>query len=264
MAPIFGMLSLVCVPETEDVQRWASLGVDPSRITVTGSIKFDPQGSAPDPAQVEALGGILQHLGLAGRPLLLAASTHPGEEAALATVYLELKQKHPDLGLLAVPRHFERGAEVVAELKALGLHPVQRSKLADAACAAEPNARADVLVIDSTGELKAWQEHATIVIMGKSFLAKGGQNPAEAVMAGKPVVFGPHMENFEAIVRLLLRSNAAIQVASIHDLAGKLSEVLTSEAMREQMAKLGHEALAQHVGATGLSARLLAPLDQHT
>lgn len=251
IAPIFGLLSQVCVQEFEDVERWAGLGVDASRITLTGSIKYDPQGSAADPAQVQALGAVLQLTGLLGRPLLLAASTHPGEEIALAKVYQALRQQHPTLGLLVVPRHYERGAEVVAELRALGLQPQQRSQLPH-----EPMTT-DVLVIDSTGEMKAWQEHASIVVIGKSFLAQGGQNPAEAVMAGKLVVFGPHMENFEPLVKLLLEAGGALQVPDLIALNTALHLKLAEQGGGSVMAEAGRAALMKHQGATQKTATIL-------
>lgn len=251
IAPVFGMLSRVCVQEPEDVLRWEGLGVDASRITLTGSIKYDPQGSAADPAQVQAFQGILNQTGLAGRPLLLAASTHAGEEAALAKVFQSLQSTYPELGLLVAPRHYERAAEVMAALQGLGLKPVQRSQ-------PQTFAATDVLVIDSTGELKAWQELASIVVIGKSFLAEGGQNPAEAVMLGKPVLFGPHMENFEPLVKLLLEAGGAWQVPDLAALTEALRLLLADPGRGHAQANAGREALMKHQGATQETALLLA------
>ncbi len=249
ISPVFQMLSRVCVQEPEDVERWISLGVDRERITFTGSIKYDPQGSEPDPAQVHAFTAMLQALGFADRPLLLAASTHAGEERELALIFQSLAVKHPSLGLLIVPRHYERGPAIEAELQALGLAPLRRSQ--------SPAGHTDVLIIDSTGELKAWQELATVVIIGKSFLAEGGQNPAEAVMAGKPVVLGPHMENFIPLVSLLLNAGGAIQVPGLAELEPALDTLLTDPARRHALAQAGRTALMRHQGATTRTAQLL-------
>ena len=251
IAPVFGMLSRVCVQEPEDVLRWQGLGVDASCITLTGSIKYDPQGSAVDPVQVQAFEEILHRTGLAGRPLLLAASTHAGEEVALAKVFQSLQSTHPELGFLVAPRHYERGAEVMTELQDLGLKPVQRSQ-------PQTFAATDVLVIDSTGELKAWQELASIVVIGKSFLAEGGQNPAEAVMAGKPVLFGPHMENFEPLVKLLLEAGGALQVPDLAALTEAVHLLLADSSRGSAQASAGREALMKHQGATQTTAALLA------
>ena len=249
ISPIFGMLERVCVQEADDVNKWMALGLPAERITLTGSIKYDPQGSAPPAEMVEKLAQILQRCGLEGRPLLLAASTHAGEEVALAKVFETLRIRHPSLGLLIVPRHFERGGQIVGELRGMGLSPLQRSALP------EESVLTDVLVIDSTGELKAWQELATIVIVGKSFLAEGGQNPAEAVMAGKPVVFGPHMENFEPLVKLLLSAGGAVQVADFESLSIVLDGWLTNAADGHRSAEAGKMALMRHQGATNRTAR---------
>ena len=253
IAPVFGMLSRVCVQDQEDVGRWAGLGVARDRITLTGSIKYDPQGAEPSPSKVEKLRLVLQRVGLAGRPLILAASTHAGEERELARVYQQLSAHHPDLGLLVVPRHYERGPQVLAELQELGLRPVLRSSMGDDGGLSTTN----VLIIDSTGELKAWQEHATIVVIGKSFLAEGGQNPAEAVMAGKPVLFGPHMENFLPLVKLLLEAQGAWQLPGLEDLGKALNDLLRNPGRGQQMAQRGRQALMRHQEATLKTASLL-------
>jgi 3-deoxy-D-manno-octulosonic-acid transferase len=242
--PIFAMLQRVCVQEPEDVERWMALGLPRERITLTGSIKYDPQGADVPPAKVQKLADILQVCGMLNRPLLLAASTHAGEERAIGEVFKGLQERHPSLGLLIVPRHFERGAQVAEELRGLGLQPLRRSALP-----ASPSA-ADVLVVDSTGELNAWQQLATLVIIGKSFLATGGQNPAEAVMAGKPVLLGPHMENFEPLVRLLLSAGGATQVPDLVRLSQAIGEFLARPELGQAQATAGKEALQRHHGAT--------------
>lgn len=251
VAPIFGMLDRVAVQEPEDASRWQNIGVPAECIIHTGSIKYDPQGSAPKPEQVEQLACILQGCGLGdNRPILLAASTHAGEERALAVVYLQLINDFPQLGLVVVPRHFERGHEVVVELKDLGLHVGLRSS-------PDSQPDCDVLVVDSTGELKAWQQLATVVIIGKSFLAEGGQNPAEAVMAGKPVVCGPHMENFIPLMDLLLMAKGAMQLKGLDEVAGCVSGLLKDPASASAMAERGRQALQKHEGATAATVRLL-------
>lgn len=252
IAPIFGMLTRVLVQESVDVDRWVALGVPRERIILAGSIKYDPHGSTANEDQVSHLQDILCACGLASRPLLLAASTHAGEECAIAAIYQELKANHHSLGLLVVPRHYERGSEVLGELQNLGLQPALRSKIDTTS-----SLQADVLIIDSTGELRAWQALATIVIVGKSFLAEGGQNPAEAVMAGKPVIFGPHMENFAPLVKLLLDANGARQVPNLESLLSILDDMLADPAMRNALAEAGLNALRCHDGATQRTAAYL-------
>ncbi len=246
--PVFRMLRSICVQEESDVARWQGLGALPEQVTFTGSVKYDPRGSAAAPEKVAETASLLASAGLARRPIILAASTHAGEERAFGEIYARLHRDRPGLGLLVVPRHYERGVEVRDELASIGLVPLLRSQMAGA----DPGA--DVIVIDSTGELKAWLEHASIVIVGKSFLAHGGQNPAEAVMAGKPVIMGPHMENFRSLVSLLLAAGGAIQVSDLQGLELALVALLDSPVRQESIATAGRVALNRHNGATERTA----------
>jgi len=240
--PIFAMLHQVLVQEPEDKQRWIGLGVAAPRVHHTGSIKFDPQGGSVDAVQVETLRGVLQKVGIKpDGPILLLASTHPGEEMLLAQMTQKLRAKHPELALLIVPRHVERATALIHELAGIGLQVERRSQVTGTSLN---------LLIDTTGELRAWQELATMVIVGKSFLAIGGQNPAEAVMARKPVLFGPHMENFQALIELLLARNGAVQVADVVALETQIELLLTDPERQEALGNNGHAALSIHEGAT--------------
>ncbi len=253
--PVFAMLDQVLVQEQEDIPRFAGLGVDPAKIHHTGSIKFDPQGAAVDEVQLAQLRHVLQQAGIAEtQPILLLASTHAGEEILLARVALNLKAIYPDLALLIVPRHVERAAVILEECRSLGIEAQLRSQL----LSAEPR-KMKTLLIDTTGELRAWQCLATLVVVGKSFLAEGGQNPAEAVMAQKPVLFGPHMENFEALVELLLKNKGAVQVPDIESLEAELAGLLADKVLRDGFGAAGYQALAAHEGATLRTVSRLFP-----
>ena len=180
-------------------------------------------------------------------PILLAASTHNGEEAELAQVTVKLRSTIPALRLIIVPRHVERADKVEADIQAAGLSVTRRSTLSD------PSVRmpaTDALLVDTTGELGAWQYLATVVVVGKSFLAKGGQNPAEAAMAGKPVVFGPHMENFEALVKLLLARHGAVQVNDFSEAETAIARLINDPSAAQSLALNGQQALQAHAGST--------------
>ena len=252
IAPVYRLLTRVLVQDEADIARWQSLGVRAESLQRTGSVKYDPEGAAVPPSRIEELSRVLTERGVSlQRPVLLAASTHAGEEVEIARVFQRLQAKHRDLALLIVPRHVERRAEIVAELSAAGLHAALRS---------DPAAKVDaasVLIIDSTGELAAWQHLATLVVIGKSFLAEGGQNPAEAVMAGKAVLFGPHMENFKPLVEMLLEHRGALQVADFTALEQTCDRLLQNPAEAKALADRGLAALKAHEGATGRTAALL-------
>jgi 3-deoxy-D-manno-octulosonic-acid transferase len=255
IGPIFRLLKQVLVQEEADLARWQGFGVDADRIHLTGSIKYDPDGAIVPAAKIDALRLVLTQTGIAPtQPILLAASTHAGEEIELARVFLRLREQVRDLALLIVPRHVERRAEIRDALQSLGIAPALRS---------EPASRVDpsapVFLIDTTGELAAWQHLATLVVVGKSFLATGGQNPAEAAFAQKPVLFGPHMENFTPLVDLLLKKSGAQQVADFNSLESASRMLLQDHAHAARLAQAGHDALTLHEGATLRSVTRLLP-----
>ena len=255
VGPIFGMLKQILVQEDDDIARWESFGVERDRIHLTGSIKYDPEGATVPAAKLDELRAVLTQTGIVStQPILLAASTHAGEEIEFARVFQRLREKIRDLALLIVPRHVERRAEITEALKTIGLSPALRSISGSHVDSAAP-----VFVIDTTGELAAWQHLATLVVVGKSFLAEGGQNPAEAALAQKPVLFGPHMENFTPLVELLLKKGGAQQVADFDELTAACLALLQDKTKAAHMAQAGHQALKAHKGATQRSAaRLLS------
>src|SRR6266699_507266 len=253
IAPTFRLLDLVCVPEKEDAGRWAALGVSQDRIRVTGSIKYDPAGlDQVAEIQETAQPAPLNHLD-PERPVLFGGSTHRGEEEILATVFLRLRQQFPSLRLFIAPRHVERLREIRAQLDALGLRVALASK---ARMDGEPN-KADCVLLDTTGELQRWYDIATVVFVGKSLTAHGGQNPVEPILAGKPVVFGPHMENFAMLAKLLVSRKAAIQVRDADSLERAIIELLQDTDARQRLVQNAREVLSTHKGATERAAVLL-------
>jgi 3-deoxy-D-manno-octulosonic-acid transferase len=245
LRPVFGMLDAVAVQEPEDAAIWSELGVPPERVHVAGSLKFDP-GSGPRPARRAAFGDMLGHFG-AGRPVIVVASTHPGEEAWIAE---SIRAAGPELLPVIVPRHAERRREVREDLQRAGFEVVLRS-------AFQPpgDPRRACLVVDSTGELRDWTAHADAVVIGKSFLATGGQNPAEAILAAKPLIFGPHMENFEPLASRLADAGACHRAATSAELTAAIRAATGGNAA----AATGRASavLARHEGAT---KRLVAML----
>jgi len=250
-APIFQLLDLIGVQEPEDIGRWKSLGPGEAHLQLTGSIKFDHSDSRP--ARVEEFRGLLGALGVTpDAPVLLAGSTFPGEEKILAQIVLELRPRFPDLFLIIVPRHIERTPEVVAEIESAGLACALRTESAHPA-----RGKIDCLVVNTTGELRDWYYAGTVIFIGKSLTATGGQNPVEAVVAGKPVLFGPHMENFSAVVDKWLAKEAAIQVANPEALKVQIARLLTDPRLRETMSVNACKAVAPHQGATARTAEML-------
>lgn len=260
---MFGMLDLVCVPETSDVARWQSLGVPGTNIRHTGSIKFDdasPTGAgspSPERATAEALAHALRAVCPdADAPVLLAGSTHPGEERIVAEVFLRLRQRFPRLFLIIAPRHVERTAHIRSELATLGLRVAVRTALQ---VSPDGEAQADLLLLGTTGELRDWYALATVVFIGKSLTGVGGQNPVEAINVGRPVVFGPHMENFSELTRELLAADAAVQVSDTIGLENACTRLLSEAPERQRMTAAASRQVAVHRGAASRTAALLVP-----
>jgi 3-deoxy-D-manno-octulosonic-acid transferase len=225
------------------------LGVVPGRIHHTGSLKFDPSGGN-HPVRRPGFQRMLDCFG-SSRKIVLAASTHDGEEVWIASA---IRVADPQALPVIVPRHAERRAEVKCALEAAGFGVTLRSAMDDGTVIG-----ADVLVVDSTGELGDWTAHADVVVIGKSFLATGGQNPCEAVLARKPVVFGPHMENFEPLATCLVAADASLRARDSDELAAAIRRCLDPKAA-VMMVTAALEVLAVHDGATERILGLFAPV----
>src|SRR6476660_6846577 len=253
VAPMFQLLDLVCVPELRDVERWTALGIPRNRIHVTGSIKFDPDvqaHSVPIAAPLwEASAETAPHL------VLFGGSTHRGEEEILARIFLRLREQFPSLRLFIAPRHVERLQEIRAHLAAMPLRVTLASEALTGGAV-----DADCMLLDTTGELQRWYGIATVVFVGKSLAAHGGQNPVEPILAGKPVVFGPHMENFATLAKTLVSNNAAMQVNDSDSLERAIGELLRDSESRQRLVENAQAALGEHEGATARAATLIHEL----
>ena len=245
---LFERLTALGAQNENDKARFARIGVNPDIITAPGSIKFDVLGDAPQNLR-EDFRAILDQL-RGERKVVLAASTHAGEEALIASAIREAGACP-----LIVPRHAERRAQVVADLEQAGFTPLLRTTgklpagLPANAC----------YVADTTGELRDWTALADAVVIGKSFLAEGGQNPVEAIAARKPVITGPDMTNFADLVALL-RENEAIVCCEAGELAGEIARALDGSEATAARAERAYQALHVHSGATRRSVELVETL----
>lgn len=227
-APVMRLLDAFCVQGHQDAERYGVLGAAPDRVEVTGSAKYDV--ALRDPGQTDKARAILDAAGIpAGDPLLLGGSTWAGEEEVLLDILMRLKGRHPTLRLVLVPRHAERRDEVEAAIRKRGLAYVQRSKGGSAPAGGPP----DVLLVDTTGELRHLYTAATVIFVGKSLTQHGGQNIIEPAVCGKPIVVGPNMENFLDIMRDFRAADAVVQVADAAGLERTLADWLADPAGRQ-------------------------------
>ncbi len=249
--PLFEMVSLVCVQNEIDAERFATLGIDRSLIHVTGSVKFDPAGGS-SPQKRDAFQSILADFGVdveGARKVVLLASSHDGEEKLLANA---IRLLAVEALLVVVPRHAERRAQVVADLQSSGFDVILSSQYR----VPKDIAKA-CLVIDTTGELCDWTAHADVAVIGKSWLARGGQNPAEAIAAEVPVITGPHMQNFEPLVSMLQDAGGIITLASADELGHRINELLVGGEQVREMCRKAKNVLATHENAGQKTIKLL-------
>lgn len=234
---VFRSFAGIGVQNEADAERLIKLGSRPEAVHVVGNLKFDGVELAERPAlEVPTL---LHQIGVdPKRPILVAGSTHAGEEALLGRVYRKLRQDFPELFLVVVPRHFERSTEAARDLQQSGLKVTFRTEVS--ASAKLRTGETDVLLVNTTGELRAFYREAALVFVGKSLCGEGGQNPIEPAAMGKPILFGPNMQNFASITKIILAAEAAIQVADEAALEAALRTLLRDPARR---AALGQNAV---------------------
>jgi 3-deoxy-D-manno-octulosonic-acid transferase len=252
--PIFASFAGVGAQTEQDAARLRELGFRPEAVHVVGNLKFDAaQTTMKGKLDVET---ILRRSGVpAGARILLGGSTHDGEEAMLAEVFQRLRKQFPDLFLILVPRHFERSRDAGRAVQNCGLKVLFRSE-----ATADTQLKAgdvDCLLVNTTGELMSFYEHATIIFVGKSLTARGGQNPIEPAALGKPVVFGPNMQNFADVVRGFLAGDAAVQVNDALELEKKVAELLANETRRAQLGRNALKVVKENLGATGRTVNMI-------
>jgi len=264
---VLAHFTLFCAQSKEDAERLIMLGADPGRVRVTGSAKYDI-ADAPFRADDQFIGN-LQSLGFgSGHLLLVGGSTWPGEETALLEIFVRLRGQYPNLRLVLAPRHAERRKQVMAEIAQSGLEFNLWSECRAAARLTSPKSgavvenrpRKDVLLVDTTGELRAFYSVATVVFIGKSLTARGGQNPIEAAVCSKPIVAGPHTENFSGVVADFLESQAIIQVSDKEALEKAVGRLLGHEKERELIGGRAWQVVRKKSGALHASVNLLMPV----
>ena len=240
-----------CMQSEEAARRMVALGADPARVVVTGSLKFDsldwpgvgPHGQSRD--------RVLRYFRLSpGRPVVMAASTLRGEDQAAFLAFRRVQARWPDALLVVAPRHPERFDEVTRQAAEEGFRVVRRTSLP-----VDQSPDADVVVLDTIGELARLYQIASVVFVGGSLVDAGGHNILEPAMFGKAIVFGPHMHNFAEISAEFLRGGAAIQVSSTREL-GETFVALVGDGVRR--ASIGAAARAIVESNRGAKARTMA------
>jgi 3-deoxy-D-manno-octulosonic-acid transferase len=253
--PVLAGVTTFCMQTAHDARRIRLLGAVPEQIMVTGNLKFD----MPEPQL-----SLASREELAGRFRLppdclvwVAGSTHPGEEKLITEVYRQLLANHPKLFLIMVPRRPERIRQVREELAKLQMRTILRTTIETEET---PPQAGDILLVDTLGEMLTFYALADIVFVGGSLVPVGGHNILEASLLSKPVLFGPHMQNFKEIAGLTRKAQGGLLVADRDDLYHQLRLLIENPAERYRLGGNGYNLLQQNRGAT---ERTVAEIGRH-
>jgi 3-deoxy-D-manno-octulosonic-acid transferase len=252
-----------CMQSEESARRLVELGADGGRVSVTGSLKFDSLELPAATAHGRPRDRVLRFFRVSpNRVVIIAGSTMRGEEASILRAFGRVKATCPGALAVLAPRHPERFAEVERLARDAGFVTALRSALP---IDAEP--RADVIVLDSLGELAQLYQMATAVFVGGSLVDYGGHNILEPAVFGKPIVFGPHMQNFKEIADTFLSNDAAVQVQSDRELDDTLLALLTDPVRRARLGAAARALVEANRGAKtktlDVIGELLPPGDGH-
>ncbi len=251
---LFKNFAGVGAQDKHDAERLVRLGCERDAVKILGSLKFD--SARVDERRLLDVRALLRQLGVPDdAPILLGGSTHPGEEAILADLFLKLRPRFPRLFLLLVPRHFERGREVARVLEERSIRFMYRREITRHTHLAERSL--DALVVNTTGELKYFYEEATVIFVGKSLAAEGGQNPIEPGALGKPMIFGPNMRNFATISAAFVDAGAAVQVSDKDELESAVAELLSDAPRRVALGERAMQVVKENTGALEQTVQMI-------
>lgn len=245
-APLFSLFDVVLAQNASLARKFSDVGA--RKTVAVGNLKIDSPPLQLDEAELRRLRDSLQ-----GRIVLVAASTHEGEERIIAAAHKRLSRDRPELCTVIAPRHPERGLQIAEELESFGLKVEQRSRLL------LPTQNTDVYIADTIGELGTIYALGQIAIIGGSLVERGGQNPIEAIRAGAVVITGPNWQNFKDAYDMLIFHKAAVVVANSDELATAVSRLLDDEVELQRMRAGAAQALSVLSGALDKTVAELLP-----
>jgi 3-deoxy-D-manno-octulosonic-acid transferase len=244
---MMGCLSLIAAQNATDAERFKSIGASDDQVFVTGSIKFDVQVAEDLPQKGYEL---RKQLG-DDRDVLIAASTHEGEESQLLDIYQQLKRVLPELLLVIVPRHPERFRAVEQLISRRNLSYVKRSK--GGVCSEST----DVYLGDTMGEMMLMYQASDVVFVGGSLIEHGGHNPMEPAALGKPILTGPHTFNFEDVMKLMSQAGAVKEIQNSIELMSQVQKLFSDGELYQTMSKASIDVVKKNQGALNYLGELI-------
>jgi 3-deoxy-D-manno-octulosonic-acid transferase len=244
--PLFATFAGVGAQNEADAVRLREIGCRPEVIRIMGNLKFD--AARLEERQNLDVPAMLRQLGVPpDAPVLIGGSTHDGEELLLAEIAQRLRARFPRLFLVLVPRHFERAKDVGKQLQERGVKLAYRSEIYPKTQFRD--GEVNCLLVNTTGELRFFYLCATVVFVGKSITAMGGQNPIEPGALGKAMVLGPNMQNFADITRSFVAQNGALQVRDAEGLEPAIAGLLADESRRAELGRNAQRVVRENQGA---------------
>jgi 3-deoxy-D-manno-octulosonic-acid transferase len=257
MRRVLENVTRICTQTATDAERFKELGARPRQVIVTGNLKFD--GRAPE---FGSFGIKIQNI-LAGEnrsPVFVVGSTMRGEEPLVLQAWRRIHEKHPRAIMILVPRHPARFDEVAEMLQAQQLSTIRRTSLQeDDDELRRLLSRAEILLLDTIGELAEMVGVADVVFVGGSLVPTGGHNVVEPAFWGKPILFGPHMHNFRDVANLFLRAGGAVQVADANELADAVLRLLDHPTDARLMGDKAKHVVTEQAGA---ATRILNQMEE--
>ena len=257
---MFSRLTFVAAQDETYAGRFVELGMSPDRVHVTGSLKYDTAILADEIPGADALAAAM---GIdRAKPLIVAGSTGSGEEEILLDAFRSLQAQRPDVQLAIIPRKPERFDEVARLIEARGFACIRRSHRSDAmpspARSQIQNPKTPVVFLgDTMGELRKFYSLASLVFVGRTLVPLGGSDLMEVAALGKPMCFGPHVENFADVAEKLLVANGAAQIRCMDELQTTLRGLLQDGSRAAELGRQAREVVRRNLGATKRTVDLL-------
>ncbi len=242
---VLSFIDIVCVQDDTSAKRVLSLGAVPEKVKMLGNFKFDISLSETLQSWTELLRG----------PILVAGSTHKGEEVIVSRAFKKAKKRIHDMKLILAPRHPERFAEVEEVLKKEGLVYCRRSKIGIIASEAIPDPM-DVILLDTIGELSGVYAHCTVAFVGGSLVPVGGHNILEPAYWSRPILVGPHMDNFP-IISDFLENSAANEVKNQDEMAENIIQLMEDKERAEEMGRKARGIVEKNIGAVDRAMEII-------
>ena len=245
--PMFQSFSFLCMQTKRDRNNMEDIGLPPAKLKTLGNLKFDTAAGKANPALMSPADLLPED-----RILFICGSTHPEEEKVLINCYNEVKKTHPELFLIIAPRDTSRSAEIQSLAADHDLTTILRSD--------NISVSADILILDTIGELIHFYALSNIGFVGGSLVKKGGHNPIEPATMGLPVIFGPNMQDFSEIAEALIQAGGATEVSGHDELTKILNSLLTTKELRTRQGQAAQQCVEGQRGVINRHLELISQL----